>query len=73
MFSREKQKTRDLGVLIRQAKTLAKNQDQEYKLKYNDECIDATKNIYTTLTARITKAYNDNYNRAMQYRANHWK
>lgn len=73
MFSREKQKTQALGVLIRHAKQLAKNQDPEYKLKHNDECREALQSNYTKLVARITKEFNDNYDNMMKYRETHWK
>lgn len=73
VFSREKQKRQALGVLIRHAKTLAKKGDIEFKLKHNDEVKDAAQNNYTKLTARITKDFNDNYNKVMKYREAHWK
>jgi len=40
-------------TLLRQAKTLAKNQDKQYKLDHPDESKDATRDDYTKLTLRI--------------------
>lgn len=73
VFSREKQKRQALGVLIRHAKQLAINGDVEFKIKHNDEVKDAADKNFTKLTARITKDFNDNYNKVMKYRETHWK
>jgi hypothetical protein len=73
VFSRETNLQHELGRKIRQAKTLAKNNDVEFKLHHNDEVKDAQQGNYTKLIARITKEHNDNVARVYKYRETHWK
>lgn len=72
VFSREKQKTQALGLLIRHAKTKAIKQDVEFKKFHNDECKDAQNKNFTKLVARVTKEFNDHYNLAMKRRQQKW-
>lgn len=57
-----------LKLKIRQAKTLAKNNDTEYKLQHPIETKDATRKDYTILTSRITKEHNDNIKKIIDRR-----
>lgn len=73
VFSRKASLQKELGRQIRQQKTLAKNNDVEFKLKHNDECKDAQDKNFTKLVTRVTKEFNDNVTRVNQYRETHWK
>lgn len=73
MFSRKKQKKQALDLLIRHAQQNAKNKHPEFLINHNDEVKDAQNGNFTKLEARITKQFNDKYNKTMKYREEHWK
>ncbi len=58
-----------LELKIRQAKTLAINQDTQYKKNYPAESREANEGKYMTLKLRLTKDHNDNIRMVRERRA----
>ncbi len=68
-FSWDAQIKRALEIKIRRAKTMAKNPNDDFKLKHGDWIVEAKANRYDSLIKRITQDEKNRLAIAMQRRA----
>ncbi len=68
-FSREKSKDRAITIKQRRARTMAKQQKPEMKIKHADWCKDADKGIYTVLNQKVKEECQKAQLRTEKYRS----